>query len=102
MRESWEFKNRRMSVEIVAPLQKHGTERMIGFKLSEYTRRPRYEDARDRPRSHSDRNGGFSVNFGQTKDFSIFVEADSQTSKSQKLSQYIYRLSFGYRTQFLF
>jgi hypothetical protein len=33
----WELKNRGTAVEIVAPLQKHGTGRMIGFKLSKYT-----------------------------------------------------------------
>jgi hypothetical protein len=60
MREAWELKNRETAVEIVAPLQKHGTGWMIGFKSSEYTRRPRYEDARDRRRWHSETNGRFS------------------------------------------
>jgi hypothetical protein len=52
-------------VEIVAPLHKHGTRRMIGFKLSEYTRGPRYEDALDRRRSHSETNDRPSMSFGQ-------------------------------------
>jgi hypothetical protein len=65
MRGSRESKNRGMAVEIVALLQKHGTGRVMRFKLSEYIRGPRYEDALDRRRSHSEINGRFSVNFGQ-------------------------------------
>jgi hypothetical protein len=57
MRESWELKNRGTAVEIVALLQKHDTGWMIGLKVSEYTRGPRYEDALDRRRSHSQTNG---------------------------------------------
>jgi hypothetical protein len=65
IRGSRELKNRGMAVEIVAPLQKHGTGRMMGFKLSEYIHGPRYENALDRQRSHSETNGRFSVNFGR-------------------------------------
>jgi hypothetical protein len=79
MRGSRELKNRGTAVEIVAPLQKHGTGRMIGFKLSEYTRWPRYEDELDRCHSHSETNGRFCVSFGQ---FSIF---DSNYRKWRKV-----------------
>jgi hypothetical protein len=62
---SRELKNPGTAVDISAPLQKHGTGRMVGFKLSEYTRRPCYGDALDRRVSHSETNGRFSVSFGR-------------------------------------
>jgi hypothetical protein len=55
----WELKNRGTAVEIVAPLQKHGTGRMIGIKLSEYTRGPRHEDALDQLLSHMKQTADF-------------------------------------------
>jgi hypothetical protein len=64
-----------MAVEIVAPLHKHGTGRMMGFNLSEYIRGPRHGDALDRRRSHSEINGRFSVSFGR---FSIFESNDRE------------------------
>jgi hypothetical protein len=65
MHESCELENRGRAVEIVALLQKHGTGRMIGFKLSEYTRGPRCADVLDWRRSDSEITGDFlSVSVG--------------------------------------
>jgi hypothetical protein len=75
MRGSRELKNRGMAVEIVAPLQKHGTGRLMGFKLSKYIHGPRYDDALDLRRSHSEINGRFSVSFDR---FSIFELRDRE------------------------
>jgi hypothetical protein len=78
MRGSWELENRGTILEIVAPLQKYGTGRMIGIRLSEYTHGPRYKDALDRRRSLSVRDVRFSVNFGP---FSIFESKHDESSK---------------------
>jgi hypothetical protein len=75
MRGSRELRNGGVAVEIVALLQKHYTGRMMGFKLSEYIRGPRYGEAVDRHRSRSEINGRFSVSF---RWFSIFGSTDEE------------------------
>jgi hypothetical protein len=70
---------RRLSAKLgLAPLQKHGTGRMMGFKLSKYIHGPRYGDALDRGPWHSEINGRFSVSFGR---FSIFESTEREWRK---------------------